>query len=339
VVTATDPAGNLRTNTYQVSGAGSTRTFTHDNNGNLASKVEGGVTTTYEWDAENRLTAINQGALRSEFIYDGDGKRTQLVEKSNSVVTADRRFVFDGIVPTEERDAANAVVKRFFASGYHQGGATFYWVEDHLGSVRDVTDSSGTLRARYDYDPFGRRAKISGDIDADFGFTGQYAHTLSGLQLAIHRAYNAELGRWLSEDPLSRPERSIWKIAAEGDAIDEIAGGQLPPDGPNLFAYVGGNPVAWTDYEGEARRRCPPRVYLILRAAVLATCKTPTGCSPADSCNVLKLKIVTKRLCIAAQTALTKACFPNDPTHQQRCDDERRGIKKCEDIMKKKGCK
>ena len=71
VVTATDPAGNLRTNTYQVSGSGSTRSFSYDNNGNLASKVEGAITTTYEWDAENQLTAINQGALRSEFTYDG----------------------------------------------------------------------------------------------------------------------------------------------------------------------------------------------------------------------------------------------------------------------------
>jgi YD repeat-containing protein len=28
---------------------------------------------TYEWDAENRLTAINQGTNRSEFSYDGLG--------------------------------------------------------------------------------------------------------------------------------------------------------------------------------------------------------------------------------------------------------------------------
>ena len=73
---------------------------------------------------------------------------------------------------------------------------------------------------------------------------------------------------------------------------------------------------------------------------MLATCKTPTGCNRADGCNLIKLKILTKRMCIAAQTALTNACFPGDRTHQQRIEDEKRGIKRCQDILaeKEKNC-
>jgi hypothetical protein len=41
-----------------------------------------------------------------------------------------------------------------------------------LGSVREVVDATGTLRARYDYDAWGNRTKLSGDVEADFGFTG-----------------------------------------------------------------------------------------------------------------------------------------------------------------------
>jgi RHS repeat-associated protein len=222
VVAATDSSGNTRTNTYQVSETGTSKTFTYDPNGNLT----GDGTKTYEWDAENRLVAINQGTLRSEFTYDGGGRRTRIVEKNNSVVTADRRFVFDGIVPSEERDAANAVVKRFFAGGFQEGGVTFYWVEDHLGSVRDVTDSSGTLRARYDYDPFGRRTKISGDVDTDFGFTGHFFHAMSGLHLSTTRALDSSLGRWISEDPKADSTRT---------------------EGPNRYAYVSNDPIAFRD--------------------------------------------------------------------------------------------
>jgi hypothetical protein len=39
-----------------------------------------------------------------------------------------------------------------------------------------VTDSAGAVQARYDYDLYGRRAKLSGAPDADFGFTGHYYH-------------------------------------------------------------------------------------------------------------------------------------------------------------------
>jgi hypothetical protein len=44
-VKATDPAGNIRTNTYQVTQAGATKSFTYDPNGNLT----GDGTKTYMW--------------------------------------------------------------------------------------------------------------------------------------------------------------------------------------------------------------------------------------------------------------------------------------------------
>ncbi len=95
VITATDyasPTPNLRTNTYRLAATGPTRAFTYDANGNLT----GDGVKTYEWDAENRLIAVNQGTPRSEFTYDGARRRVRIVEKANSVVTSDRRFVWCG---------------------------------------------------------------------------------------------------------------------------------------------------------------------------------------------------------------------------------------------------
>ena len=66
----------------------------------------------------------------------------------------------------------------------------------------------------------------------------------------------------------------------------------------------------------------------------------PTSCNRKDSRNLIKLRTLTKRMCIAAQTALTNACFPGHRTHQQRIEDEKRGIKGCQDILaeKEKNC-
>jgi RHS repeat-associated protein len=89
-----------------------------------------------------------------------------------------------------------------------------------------MTDGAGTLMARYDYDPYGQRAKLAGAEDVDFGYTGHYDHAPSGLNLTLYRAYNPAFGRWLSRDPIGESE------------------------GPNLYAYVSNSPVAHRDLLG-----------------------------------------------------------------------------------------
>ncbi len=180
----------------------------------------------YEWDAAGRLAAVVQGTHRSEFSYNAVGQRSRIVEKENSVVIADRRFVYIGMELAEERNAANAVVKRFFAHGFTSGANKFFYTRDHLGSIREVTDEAGTVRARYDYDPYGRRTKVSGDVDADLGYTGHFHHADSGLTLTFARAYDANLGRWISRDP------SGWR------------------SGTNAYCYVANDPLSLRDALG-----------------------------------------------------------------------------------------
>jgi RHS repeat-associated protein len=122
------------------------------------------------------------------------------------------------------------VVKRFYPQGVEVPGASspankLFYTRDHLGSIRELTDNASTpaVRARYAYDPYGRVTKLSGDLDADFAFTGHYRHAKSGLHLALYRAYDAELGRWLSRDP----------IAEDG--------------GINLYGYVKNVPTMFVD--------------------------------------------------------------------------------------------
>jgi RHS repeat-associated protein len=167
---------------------------------------------------------------RSEFSYDGLGRRVRITEKQVSnldeqgnpiwTTVSDHGYVWSGNTLAEERDTTGAsVTRRFFAEGEQINGANYFFTRDHLGSIREMTDATGTLRAQYEYDPYGVRTKLSGDLDADFGFTGHWHHGPSRLNLSLYRAYSPMLGRWLNRDP-----------------IGEVGG-------TNLYTYVHNNSV------------------------------------------------------------------------------------------------
>jgi RHS repeat-associated protein len=232
-IEATDdsPNANKKTSSYTVNVTGQSRVPSYDFNGNMTNN---GTGQTYLWDAENRLVKITYAdGSSTSFSYDGISRRTRITERNTSnAITSDKRYVWSGgNQPAEERDATtNAVTKRFFEVGEQRiGGADaglYYYATDHLGSVREVTNSSGTLVARYDFDLWGKRTKLTGTLDTEVGFTGHHHHAKSGLVLTWFRAYDAEAGRWLSADPLGE-------------------GGGL-----NLYAYCYGNPLNLYDPDG-----------------------------------------------------------------------------------------
>ena len=67
--------------------------------------------------------------------------------------------------------------------GRHAGA--YFYSHDHLGSIRELTDSGGNVRARYSYDPFGRRTLLTGDLETDFGFAGMFWTPEAGLNLTL----------------------------------------------------------------------------------------------------------------------------------------------------------
>jgi len=67
---------------------------------------------------------------------------------------------------------------------------------------------------------------MQGSLAADFQYAGYYAHLPSGLNIAVRRAYNPTLARWISRDPLKEHA------------------------GTNLYAYVHGEPTGFIDPNG-----------------------------------------------------------------------------------------
>ncbi len=233
----TSPNSNTRTNSYNVNIAGppSLSIRNSDLNGNSTSNSNGNGPENYEWDAENRLIKSSyRNGFSTEFTYDGFSRRIRIIEKEYTTVISDKRYLWaGGNQPAEERDAAGiTVLKQYHLQGeitpaslapLHQ----LFYTRDHLGSVRELVDANGTLQSRNDYDMWGKRGS-SGPRLSDVGYTGHHHHAKSRLMLTWYRVYDADLGRWLSADPM---ERVTGQMA------------ELLPEGPNLYSYVGADPV------------------------------------------------------------------------------------------------
>jgi len=94
---------------------------------------------------------------------------------------------------------------------------------DPLGTPRRLTDNSGQVVWEADYTAFGQARLCVEEISNPLRFPGQYCDAETGLHYNRFRYYSADLGRYLSQDPL----------------------GFLA--GCNFFAYVDNDPINGSD--------------------------------------------------------------------------------------------
>jgi YD repeat-containing protein len=141
-----------------------TTTSTFDVNDRLTTDtydLNGSTTTsganTYTYDFEGHLKSQNGGAV--SINYDGDGNRVS--KTAGGVTTAylvdDRNLT--GYAQVLE-ELTGGAVQRVYTYGLSRisqsltSGTSFYGYDGH-GNVRLLTDSTGAVTDRYDYDAFG----------------------------------------------------------------------------------------------------------------------------------------------------------------------------------------
>jgi RHS repeat-associated protein len=148
----------------------------------------------------------------------------------------DLKFVYDGYKKIETLDGSNsnAIIKKNVWSGEtllseNDGTSTYYALADANKNITEYLDSTGDVRAHYEYSPFGKITVADGDKADDFTyrFSSEYFDTDTKLVYYNYRYYSPKLGRWLSRDP-----------------IEEYGG-------YNLYGMVGNDPVNWWDYLGK----------------------------------------------------------------------------------------
>ena len=226
-VMATDGNANSATEVYYVDGAGTSKTFTFDANGNLTSDGA----RSFEWDARNQLSAIVVGTQRTEFTYDGTQRRVRTVVLNDNSVASDTRTVWCLFSLCEER--SGSVVRRIFSHAEQNNSVATFVTTDHQGSIRDLTNSAGNLLQHVAFDAWG--TMMLGSVQT--GYTGHAYEPSAGVWLTHYRAYDPKLSRWLSTDPLEHVR------AVNGVPIS---------DGANLYQYVRNQPVSLSDESGLA---------------------------------------------------------------------------------------
>jgi RHS repeat-associated protein len=206
--------------------------YEYDAAGNL--KNAHGFTFTY--DSENRQVSANDGQAGglSSYSYDGDGRRVKKVTATNTITV----FVYN---------LAGQMVAEYATSNLTTGGGTSYLTMDTLGTPRLITgtnifDSTGGVKARHDYLPFGEELGLSGGRTEAQGyvvdsvkqkFTSKERDVESGLDYFGARYYSSSQGRFTGTDPIPVTMESF-----------------INPQRWNQYSYVNNNPLSALDPNG-----------------------------------------------------------------------------------------
>ncbi|HMZ20570.1 MAG TPA: RHS repeat-associated core domain-containing protein, partial [Blastocatellia bacterium] len=208
-------------------------TYSYDAAGNTVS----GDGKTFAYDAVNRLKAVNGGT--GTYGYDGDGKRVRVTDGSAAVY-----YVYSSKLGQSVMEVTSASVQRAYV--YNNGkivamqatDGQFYWLHtNHMGNSRAMTDASGTLTYKGQFDPYGATLTEwsgSGNINLNSKkFTGYERDSATGLDYAQARMYNSARGRFMTPDPIGLK-----------------AANTKQPESLNRYAYVQNDPVNYVDSSG-----------------------------------------------------------------------------------------
>jgi RHS repeat-associated protein len=188
--------------------------------------------------AETLATAGDDAFSREVRIFSGESL------KDGYTVEGTVTFIFTGGYPPRGNrldfhvTAGNVECESAGGGGGNGGGdaqARVYYIHpDHLDTPRALTDAQHRVVWRWDSDPFGAYPADE-DPDGDgakvtlnLRFPGQYFDQETGLHYNYFRDYDPTTGRYILSDP----------IGLEG--------------GISTYAYVTGNPLAYSDRSGQA---------------------------------------------------------------------------------------
>jgi len=205
-----DDEGNLKTRTKI--GTSEVRTFTWDYQNRLVSVTDqfgtmATSTVSYTYDVLNRRIAKSVNGSSTQFVYDGDNV---ILEFNGSAIPSVRYLQGPGVDQTLAQEG---------------NGQTSWMLTDHLGTVRDLVNNSGSVVNHFTYDSLGQVLNSTpGGVDTRYKYTGREFDAETGLYYYRARYFDASVGRFIGQDPIG---------FSAGDS--------------NLYRYVANSPIKYVD--------------------------------------------------------------------------------------------
>ena len=321
--------------------------FIYDADGNLVNDGR----YSYAYDCENRLVSVtpvspSSGDLAIVNEYDHMNRRVRkTVRRYDGMGWSDQErhsFVWDGW---------NIVLERIDAGGSTAHVIEYYWGEDFSGTeqgaggvggllavsydgefyvpiyggngnIMGYVDESGTLVAKFVYDPYGNVVLLEGDLplplkdgppvdisglhgsDFSFGFSTKYHDREVGLIAYQLRSYSPTLGRWLNRDPIEEEgcvnlfvfcvNNPLFYYDVNGcwalidNAIAAIGGALVGVSCQAIADIIRGEASGWEHYVGAAVAGAAMGEILLHNPAMAGTTKVLYSGMAAAAGNIVK---------------------------------------------------
>ena len=175
-----------------------------------------------------QITAENGTTVKYTYFADGTKFKAVNATGNGFAYTGSLRWSIQGGEIAPESIAITG--GRALYDDIDESWSANYFICDHLGSVRVVTDAEGNKLDTYDYMPYGRELIADTDNITDYRFTGkekQMAFGESNIYDSFARFQNTT-GRFMSIDPKAE---SFYHISP--------------------YSYCAGDPVNLVDPDGE----------------------------------------------------------------------------------------
>ena len=198
--------------------------YAYDDVGNQIERTEiaTGSVRQFTWDYRNRLVAVvdkdasGTEIQRVEFSYDSLNRRiSKSVAAADTVLT---HFVYDFddvLLEFVDEDGAagpsgSELARRYLHGiavdqvlAQDDGAGNVQWhLTDHLGTVTDLVDNTGSVVNHIEYDSRGNILRQSdAAVTTRYLFTGREYDAETNLYYFRRRYFDSTVGRFLSEDP------------------------------------------------------------------------------------------------------------------------------------------
>jgi len=216
--------------------------YNYDANGNMIN----GAGRSINWTSHNKPSQIVKGSSYSNFLY-GPSRKRFSHQQSNGIASQNKTTYYIGKLFEKEVKGSVTEYKHYILGGgktiavhTRKSGVankTDYLLRDYQGTVVAIADETGNIKGHMDYDAFGARRPVLGLSQIDQliqsfprGYTGHEHLDNVGLVHMNGRVYDAELGRFLSADPLVQAPNNLQSL--------------------NRYSYVFNNPMSYTDPSG-----------------------------------------------------------------------------------------